>query len=251
MEEIRRFLRGDMTYKLEAVDTAKIKEGSRVVMLNKDEPRWLGRGDIFDKNTQISRKQIEIKFDGKFVVIQQLGVNPGTVTIDGNPVLMEKGKSYNLKPGDTFTLLLELYKFKVEYTGTSTIDSHVGIPAIGKNNGDFKKIPDKDDEGFSLLQTKNPHPKQMANLASVGENKSVINSPPKKRKFTEDTKVKPNCKWGDQCYRKNPEHFQKYAHPHLSKKPKTEHENFSQKEQKKTTTHRTITTTQATKKTTI
>jgi len=128
-----------MSCKLVAVDTAKIKEESRVVPLIKDTPCWLGRGELLEKNTQISRKQIEITFDGKSVIVQQLGVNPGSVIIKGQSILMEKEGKFKLKNGDCFTLLLNQYKFSVEFS--PKLNGDLGKNMLASSDSKISKIP--------------------------------------------------------------------------------------------------------------
>eukprot|EP01119_Soliformovum_irregulare_P016081 TRINITY_DN4626_c0_g3_i2.p1 TRINITY_DN4626_c0_g3~~TRINITY_DN4626_c0_g3_i2.p1 ORF type:complete len:668 (+),score=242.75 TRINITY_DN4626_c0_g3_i2:14-2017(+) len=84
-----------------------VSDGSRIV---------LGRGHAFGlpiDDKRCSRQQTEIRMEDGKVILKTLGINPGQIIREGGPEVTERGKDYVLKDGDQFSLIGELFAFRI------------------------------------------------------------------------------------------------------------------------------------------
>jgi len=161
-------------------DEKKIPLGK--TMLGRD---WLG---VSDK--RLSRKQAEIVVEANRVVMIRHGINP--VRIVQTPTTkytMKKDVPYTLNDKDSFTLLGDEYPFTIK----------------------IDRIFDDTESTTNL-----PTDKVEAVGKDVKDNMKALSEPISEKQ--NNSKLKPDCQYGANCYRQNPEHLDEYNHPPKSKK---------------------------------
>eukprot|EP01125_Pyxidicula_operculata_P015912 TRINITY_DN5429_c0_g3_i2.p2 TRINITY_DN5429_c0_g3~~TRINITY_DN5429_c0_g3_i2.p2 ORF type:complete len:475 (-),score=157.49 TRINITY_DN5429_c0_g3_i2:3250-4674(-) len=190
-----------MKCQLQAIDKDEIKQSSHSIDLEKDVPCSLGRNQLVDGNKQLSRQQVELVFNGTRVTLKQIGINPCTIRSSktNNLASLSQNKSIDLENGDIFCLLTKKYQFKVIITDPSPPTIAPTTPTV---------VP---------VTSTNPityHSKSSSNLQDM----MISNNSMKDKKRKSDDN-KPLCKYGAGCYRVNPDHLEKFSHPHLDGMP--------------------------------
>eukprot|EP01130_Rhizamoeba_saxonica_P013644 TRINITY_DN5839_c0_g1_i1.p1 TRINITY_DN5839_c0_g1~~TRINITY_DN5839_c0_g1_i1.p1 ORF type:complete len:413 (-),score=82.06 TRINITY_DN5839_c0_g1_i1:27-1202(-) len=77
-------------------------------------PIFIGRSWLNQKNQQISRKQLEVTATSDGLIVKRLGINPGKAIIKGIEMDVKKGEDIICQHGDSFSLILDEVWFEVK-----------------------------------------------------------------------------------------------------------------------------------------
>jgi len=204
-----------------------------VNQLNSGHPLFIGRSKEHGiTDTRCSRKQVEIiPVEGeRKVIIKQLGPNPSFIKPRGKkePMPLLQGESAQLEDGDDFSLLVDLYNFTV------TIDEIAEKPQESKDSKgskDSKEQPskkhkrdddDEDDIKWSVASGSKKKQKKShddSDGSVSGDDADYVPPGKTRNDLLLNPENKPLCRYGENCYRKNPQHLEEFFHPPKPTKP--------------------------------
>ncbi|KAI8921853.1 hypothetical protein DFJ77DRAFT_444408 [Powellomyces hirtus] len=195
---------------------------------------------------RISRQQVQLEYDSRDgkVTVQQLGPNDSVVKTAGHTEPLGQNRKVQLHHGDRFWLLdgLEEFMLKINPEPPATVAGNkrpsqpadddevtdderspkkkrVSKPRQSKTTKRIKRGPDVAD-GWSGSEEDEDYfdPDDPGFVVSDDEDEDEDEYEDDIDDDDDDVVVKKReCMYGVKCYRKNPDHFQEFAHPWLDK----------------------------------
>mmetsp|Transcript_30582 Transcript_30582/g.49490 ORF Transcript_30582/g.49490 Transcript_30582/m.49490 type:complete len:997 (-) Transcript_30582:353-3343(-) len=193
------------------------------------------------KDLKLSRKQAEIIVNttAGTVKLVTIGINPVSIWRNGDPFeeKLQTNQDCMLNDGDLVRFSIDTPKFSV-YMSKDDIKDHNG----NKRKRGNQKLRQDDDDWQGSEEEHDASEDDIELVESDDEKKPTAKRPRKQMKDedeedewenseSEDDRVL--CKYGKDCYRKNPDHLKEFRHPHLENQGGTKNEGLS----KQRTTH--------------
>jgi len=102
------------------------------------------------KKKKLSRKQLEFSLKNDELFVELIGTNASIL----NDQLMVKNKKYNLKMGDKFQLLPNLFFFSVKKEGIDPMDADTEEDEPDKQKSPKRKLTNEDEENENIKKKK-------------------------------------------------------------------------------------------------